>query len=141
MDTIAVVNTTRNTVLGERIRVAETSWSRMVGLLGQSGLEPGEGLLIIPSQAVHTVAMRFAINVVFVDRNWRVVHVRPAMVPYRMTGIHWKAHFVLELPAGVIAQTSISVGDQLAIPDREQHREAGRCNVSSQSEATPMAPR
>ena len=63
METVAVVNTTRDTVLGERISIAETSLSRMVGLLGKSGLEPGAGLLIIPSQAVHTVAMRFAIDV------------------------------------------------------------------------------
>ncbi len=117
MDRIAVVNATRDTVLGENIGVAETSWSRMVGLLGKPGLEPGSGLLIIPSQAVHTVAMRFAIDVVFVDRNWRVVHLRPGMVPYRVTGVHWKANFVLELPAGVIAQTSTSVGDQLAIEE------------------------
>ncbi len=120
MEMIAVVNSTRDTVLGERIGVAETSWSRMVGLLGKPGLEPGAGLLIIPSQAVHTVAMRFAIDVVFVDRNWRVVHVRPAMVPYRVTGVHWKANFVLELPAGVIAQTSTSVGDQLAIGEERK---------------------
>ena len=120
METVAVVNTTRETALGEKISVAETSWRRMVGLLGKPGLDPGAGLLIIPSQAVHTVAMRFAIDVVFVDRNWRVVHVRPGMAPYRMTGVHWKANFVLELPAGVIAQTSTSVGDQLAIADERE---------------------
>lgn len=117
METVAVVNTTRDTVLGERISIAETSLSRMVGLLGKSGLEPGAGLLIIPSQAVHTVAMRFAIDVVFVDRDWHVIHLRPAMAPYRLTGLHWKAHFVLELPTGVIEQTSTSVGDQLAIQE------------------------
>ncbi len=118
METVAVINTSRNTVLGERIGIAETSLSRMVGLLGKSGLEPGTGLLIAPSQAVHTVAMRFAIDVVFIDRNWRVVHVRPAMVPYRVTGIHWRARFVLELPTGVIAQTLTAVGDQLSMEER-----------------------
>ncbi len=117
METVAVVNTTRNALLGERIAVAETSWSRMVGLLGKSGLEPGAGLLIIPSQAVHTVAMRFPIDVVFVDRNWKVVHLRPALAPYRVTGIHWKAQFVLELPTGVITRTSTSVGDELALKE------------------------
>ena len=116
-ETVAVLNTTRNTVLGERIRVAETSLSRIVGLLGKRGLEPGTGLLIIPSQAIHTVAMRFPIDVLFVDRNWKVIHLRHTMVPYRMTGIHWKAQCVLELPSGVIAQTSTEVGDQLAIED------------------------
>ena len=115
METVSVVNTTRDTVLGESIGVAETSWSRLVGLLGKSGLEPGAGLLIIPSQAIHTVAMRFPIDVIFVDRKWRVVHLRPGMVPYRITGLHWKANFVLELPAGVIARTSTGVGDQLAL--------------------------
>jgi len=115
MQTVAVVNTTRDAVLGERIAVAETSWSRMVGLLGKSGLEPGAGLLIIPSQAVHTIAMRFAIDVVFVNRRWRVVGLQPAMAPNRVTGLHWRAHFVLELPAGVVARTATAVGDQLGL--------------------------
>jgi uncharacterized membrane protein (UPF0127 family) len=115
--TVSVLNATRNTVLGERITVAETSRTRMVGLLGKRGLEPGTGLLIFPSQAIHTVAMRFPIDVVFIDRQWRVVHVRPAMVPYRMTGIHWKARCVLELPCGQIAETSTAVGDQLSIEE------------------------
>lgn len=115
MQTVAVVNTTRDTVLGRRIAVAETSWTRMIGLLGQSGLEPGAGLLIIPSQAVHTIGMRFAIDVVFVNRKWRVVYVRPAMAPNRVTAIRWRAQFVVELPAGVIAQTATRVGDQLGI--------------------------
>ena len=113
--TVAIGNETRGTTLGERIRVAETSLSRIVGLLGQSGLDPGAGLLIFPSQAIHTVAMRFAIDVIFVDRNWRVVKLNPVMVPYRMTGISWKARCVIELPAGVIATSSTAVGDQLSV--------------------------
>lgn len=114
-ETVSVHNRTRNALLGDRIKVAETSLSRMVGLLGQRGLEPGAGMIIFPSQAVHTVAMRFAIDVIFVDRNWRVVRLRPAMVPYRLTGICWRARCVLELPVGVISQTSTCVGDQLSV--------------------------
>jgi hypothetical protein len=116
-ETVTILNTTRDTVLGDRIGIAETSISRMVGLLGKKGLATGTGLLIFPSQAVHTVAMRFPIDVVFIDRDWKVVYVRPEMVPYRMTGIHWRARCVLELPAGVIGQTSTVVGDQLSVPD------------------------
>ncbi|HEY5177822.1 MAG TPA: DUF192 domain-containing protein [Terriglobales bacterium] len=117
MQTVKVLNATRDTVLGERIAVADTSMTRLVGLLGRRGLAPGEGLLIVPSQAIHTVAMRFAIDVVFVDRDWRVIHLSPAVAPFRMTGLHWKARSVLELPAGMIAQTSTSVGDQLSIEE------------------------
>ncbi len=112
---VAVRNQTKDTVLGERIRVAETSLSRIVGLLRDRCLEPGAGLLIFPSQAIHTVAMRFPIDVIFVDRQWRVVHVRPDMVPFRMTGVYWKARCVIELPVGTIAKTSTAVGDQLSV--------------------------
>jgi uncharacterized protein len=112
---VAVLNTTRNTVLGDRIGVAETSLSRMVGLLGKPGLEAGTGLIIMPSQAVHTVAMKFPIDVLFVDKRWRVVGMRPDMVPYRVTGIHWKARCVIELPSGQIAKTSTQIGDQLSV--------------------------
>lgn len=114
---VKVVNVTRNTVLGDKVGVAQTSVSRMVGLLGKSGLEPGSGLLIFPSQGVHTIAMRFPIDVVFLDRNWRVIHVQPALAPFRISGIHWKARLVIELPVGVIAQTSTSIGDELQIEE------------------------
>jgi len=117
METVRVVNATKGTVLGEEIGVADTSLSRMVGLLGKNGLDPGTGLLIIPSQAVHTVAMRFPIDVVFVDRRCRVVHVQPSLVPYRVSGLHWRARCVIELPVGTIGQTDTSVGDELLIED------------------------
>ena len=117
MQKVKVLNATRDTVLGDRIAIADTSMSRLVGLLGKRGLESGEGLLIFPSQAVHTVAMRFAIDVVFLDRDWRVIHLAPAVSPFRVTGLHWKARSVLELPVGVIAQTATSVGDELSIEE------------------------
>ena len=115
---VEVENTTRNTVLGDRIVVAETSRSRMIGLLGKRGLEAGTGLLIYPSQSIHTVAMRFPIDVLFVDRNWRIVYLRPEMVPYRLTGIHWRARCVIELPSGIIAKTSTRIGDQLLVTEQ-----------------------
>lgn len=117
MQTVRILNTTKGTVLGERIDVAETSLSRMVGLLGKSSLAPDTGLLIIPSQAVHSIGMHFPIDVLFLDRKWRVIHLNPSLLPYRMTGVHWKASCVLELPAGAIAQTSTSVGDELLVED------------------------
>lgn len=120
-NTVGVVNITRNSVLGDRIGVAGTSLRRLIGLLGRRSLGPGTGLLIIPSQAIHTVAMRFPIDVVFVDGHWRVIHLRPAMAPFRMTGFHWKARCVLELPSGVIAQTSTMIGDQLSVVENSPY--------------------
>lgn len=115
MKRVAILNRTRKTILGEHVSVAETSVRRMVGLLGKPRLDPGTGLLIVPSQAIHTVAMHFAIDVIFLDRNWRIVSLRRAMPPFRISSLHWNARCVLELPAGVIAATSTAVGDQLEI--------------------------
>jgi uncharacterized membrane protein (UPF0127 family) len=115
MKRVAILNRTKETVLGEHISVAATTVRRMVGLLGKQRLDPGAGLLIMPSQAIHTVAMHFAIDVIFLDRAWRVVALRRAMPPFRISGLHWNARCVLELPAGVIAETSTAVGDQLEI--------------------------
>jgi uncharacterized protein len=115
MRTVQVLNTSKRILLGQFVAVADTTLSRMVGLLDRKKLDPGGGMLIMPSQAVHTIGMRFPIDVLFLDRKWRVVHLQPALAPNRITGLHWKAHCVLELPAGVIARTLTSVGDQLSV--------------------------
>ena len=118
-------------MLGERISVAGTTLGRVVGLLGRRCLEAGTDLLILPSHAIHTVTTRFAIDAVFLDREWRVVRLRHAMAPFRMTGLYWKAQCVLELPAGVIAETSTAVGNQPVI--REV---AGRTDLVQQKPPT-----
>ena len=117
MQTVRVVNATKGTVVGESVSVADTSLTRMKGLLGKTSLEAGGGMLIFPSQAVHTIAMRFPIDVLFLDRNWRVIHAQPSLVPNRISGLHWKAQCVLELPKGAIEQTGTAVGDELLIEE------------------------
>src|SRR5258705_9109385 len=89
--TIRAVNTTRGTLVGESIRVAETGLTRIVGLLGERELPPGDGLLIVPSQGVHTLGMRFAIDVAFLDGQWNVIAIKRDLRPFRMTRLFWKA--------------------------------------------------
>jgi hypothetical protein len=112
---VEIVNTTRGTVIGSRIRVADTSLSRMVGLLGNRGLEPGCGLLIQPSSGVHTFGMRFAIDIVALDKEWRVLGAWTDVGSLRFRGIGWKTRRVLELPVGTIGETLTAVGDQIEI--------------------------
>ena len=115
LEVARVYNTTRNTCLGEQIGVAETSLTRMVGLLGKRSLAPGCGLLIVPSQAIHTIGMAFPIDVIFVDKKYRVLGVRHAVPPFRFTRAFWRAMGVLELPAGTIRSSATEVGDQLKV--------------------------
>jgi len=85
----------------------------MVGLLGERELQPGDGLLIVPSQGVHTLGMRFPIDIAVLDDDWRVIAIRRDMRPFRMTRMFWKAAAVLELPSGMLESTSTLVGDTI----------------------------
>ncbi len=85
----------------------------MVGLLGTTSLEPGCGLLIFPTQAVHTFGMKYPIDLVFLDRKKLVVGLRRSVRPYRLSPIFWKAECVLELPASTIEETKTEEGDRI----------------------------
>ena len=110
---VRATNATRGTVVGQRIRVAETGLTRIVGLLGECELQRGDGLLIVPSQGVHTLGMQFPIDIAVLDNEWRVIAIRRDMRPFRMTRMFWKAAAVLELPSGMLESTSTLVGDTI----------------------------
>ena len=112
MTKLRVRNQSKNTVLGDRVSIADTSATRRTGLLKHSRLEPGEGLWIAPSEAVHTFGMKFPIDVLFLDKKRKVLKIRSDMVRSRMA-ICLRAHSVLELPSGTAAAMNTVVGDQL----------------------------
>jgi uncharacterized membrane protein (UPF0127 family) len=101
-------------VVCERCEVPESAFGRMRGLLGRDGLEPGSGMLIDSAPSVHMFFMRFPIDVVFLDRDWRVVGVRQGLRPWRVVGRRG-AVAALELPAGAAAEAGIEEGDALAL--------------------------
>jgi uncharacterized membrane protein (UPF0127 family) len=100
------------TVVCERCLLAETSLARLRGLLGRSGLSSGEGLLLRPAGSVHTAFMKFTIDVVFLDRDLRVLKVVPELVPWRTAGCRG-ARAVLELPAGEASRRGLREGVSL----------------------------
>ncbi|WP_263365937.1 DUF192 domain-containing protein [Edaphobacter bradus] len=119
---LVVTNLTRNVTLGDHIRIADTVTSRFLGLLTRRELLPSEGLLIEPSSGVHTLGMRFAIDVLLLNREREVIAVYDSMPPFRMTRLFWKAASALELPSGVRLSTGTMVGDRLSIaPNLPEH--------------------
>ena len=86
----------------------------MRGLLGRSGLDPAEGLLIKPTNSVHMFFMRFPIDVVFLDRDMVVRKVVETLRPWRMTACRG-ARAALELPAGAAGRRGIAVGERLVL--------------------------
>jgi hypothetical protein len=115
MSLVTVTDETHGIVIGDRIRVADTSLTRVFGLLGKRGVNAGEGLWIKPSSGVHTFGMMFTIDVVGLDKQMRVIKLWPELVPFRVTSISFKLHSVIELPAGRIRECGIQLGDSLRI--------------------------
>ena len=102
-------------VVADRIAVADTHATRAVGLLSREGLEPGEGLWIVPSRGVHTFWMRFAIDVIALDDRGviidRVVHLKPWRIRLPRRGTAG----VLELRAGTLEETGTRVGHRIEL--------------------------
>lgn len=94
------------------VDVAATRATRRRGLLGRDSLQATEGLLLSPCKAVHTVGMRFPIDVIFIDRDGRAVRIVPALAPWRIA-MSARAKAVIELAAGQAAASDIRVGDLL----------------------------
>lgn len=114
---IAAVNRTRGVCLAENVRVARTHWSRLRGLIGtdESAFEPGEALWIVPCRGVHTLAMNYPLDVIYLDQSGFVVHLQTGVKPWRFAPIHLRAASVLELPSGIIGRSGTVIGDQIEI--------------------------
>ena len=119
MSIVRVFNESKQVAVADRVTLADTSETRRTGLLKHESLPKGEGLWITPCEAVHTFRMKFPIDVVFIDKHKRVTKIVPAMKKSRMA-MSWRARGVVELTAGLAAETGMEVGDQLAITPLEE---------------------
>jgi uncharacterized membrane protein (UPF0127 family) len=107
-------NVTRDTVVAARVEVAETSETRTRGLLGRDGLAAGTGLWIVPCEWVHMFGMKFAIDIVVLDKHDVVVGVQENLKPGRIGKPFWGAHSTLELPVGAVRASGTVKGDRIA---------------------------
>ncbi|HEX4487891.1 MAG TPA: DUF192 domain-containing protein [Terriglobales bacterium] len=110
-------NRTRRSYLATELRVAETHWSRFRGLMmsDRSTFGEGQGLWIVPSHGVHTFAMRFPIDVVYLNADKIVVYMKQNLQPWRVAAVRHQAASVLELPGSALGPTGTSVGDEIEI--------------------------
>ena len=120
MKTLKLVNSSKNLEIAASVRVAAGFFERAKGLLGKSGLERGtalwiQGSRLVGCNSVHTWFMRFAIDVVFVDKRMVVKRVYRDLGPWRMTLPAYGAVSVFELPAGTLKEKPVDIGDQLNV--------------------------
>ena len=113
-----IIKNTRNgqVVAGDAV-LAANPFSRMRGLLGRAGLPPGEAIILRPASSIHTAFMRFAIDVVFLDKQNGVLKVVADLRPFRLSAARG-AGSVIEMAAGATAKLDLMQGDALTITAR-----------------------
>ena len=110
-------NRTRTTYLATDLLIARTHWTRFRGLMATDATRfpRGQGLWINPSHGIHTFAMRFPIDAVYLDRDRIVVHIEEGLKPWRLAAVRVNSASVLELPTGTVRESLTELGDQVDI--------------------------
>lgn len=109
-DRISILNVTRNTQIANRAEVAGSGMKRSKGLLGRKGLDAGEGMWIVPCEAVHTFFMQFPLDLIYLDKKNRIRKVKSNVRPWRLS-VCLSAHSIIELPVGAIRDSQSQPGD------------------------------
>ena len=112
---VTIFNATKQTLLGDRISVADTGPTRNKGLLGHTGLAAGEGLWIIPTEAIHTFFMKFEIDVIFVYKKMRVTKIVHSMKKWR-SGVRstgYRAKIAPVPPGSLVFDIAIARGSRV----------------------------
>jgi hypothetical protein len=101
--------------LATDVKVADSLFTRMKGLLGKKELPTGEALWIKPCFSVHTFFMHFPIDVVFLNKENHIIALVKDLTPYHLTRFYPQSFSVLELPNGTIDAIEIMIGDKIII--------------------------
>ena len=118
--TLFAFNVTRQSFINLGVSAADTTLSRLRGLLGRLRLRSDEALWVVPSRGIHTFGLLFQIDVIYLDSECRVVHLIENLGPLRFAPIRLRSASVLELPAGAIYSSGTQVGDQVLIQPPEK---------------------
>lgn len=115
MKSYCVYNQTRECFLSLNVKAADTTFSRLKGLIGKLKLRSDEGLWVVPSQGVHTIGLLFPLDLIYLDENYHVIHLVEHIPSFRIGPFKAHAQSVLELPTHTIYSSNTQTGDQLVI--------------------------
>jgi uncharacterized membrane protein (UPF0127 family) len=102
-----------NTILVEKLIIAESTPARMKGLLGRTSLSPDTGMLLRPCRSIHMWGMRFAIDAAFLDHDLTILKIVRNLKPWQLAFAPTKTHCVLETASGGL--DNLNKGNRLSI--------------------------
>jgi uncharacterized membrane protein (UPF0127 family) len=110
-----IYNQTRESFLSLEVTAADTTFTRLKGLIGRLRLRPNEGLWVVPSSGVHTIGVLFPLDLIYLDDKSRVVHLIEHFPAFSIAPLRTHATSVLELPTHTIYSSQTQVGDELVV--------------------------
>lgn len=108
-------NETKKITVADDLKIAKTFKERFWGLMFKRRIAGNEGLMLLGCNAIHTCFMRFAIDVVFMDINYKVIAIKKKIKPWKFCSFVRKAYITVELPEGTVDKKNISIGDILIL--------------------------
>jgi uncharacterized membrane protein (UPF0127 family) len=117
MKIVQIFNVSKGVLLAQQAELAVSLCQRLQGLLGRTGLSSDQALILKPCTSIHTFFMRFSIDVLFLDKNMRVIKIIQNIPPNRLSPIVWASSMAIELPAGRIGPTNTQPGDLIEMKD------------------------
>ena len=120
MKTLLIRNPARGNVVCPQVLLANNFWTRGKGLLGRKGLDENEGILLVPGTSIHMFGMKFAIDVIFLTKDYLVTdfieNIGPGKAHVARNNVG-KPHSALEVAAGTIGKSGVQIGDQLELEE------------------------
>ena len=115
MPQVRIINVSKNTTLAEKAKLADNFFQRLIGLMGKANLPAGGALILKPCTSIHTIFMRFPIDVAFTDKKNQIIKIYHSLSPWRLTGVSLNSALCLELPPGTLAATRSQIGDTIQL--------------------------
>ncbi len=105
---------TESLEISNDVKVADGFFDRLIGLMFKKEMNGFSALWIKPCNSIHTCFMRYDIDVLFLDKNNKIVKIFRSMRPWRMTRLYFTVSSVLELKGGTLNE-NVKEGDQLEV--------------------------
>lgn len=109
------INAKTGKIIASDLEMKDSYLGRLIGLLGKKGLKKGQGIVLKPCAQIHTCFMRFAIDVVFISKDLKVLKIIKNMGAWHFSPIVLKSLYTLEVAAGGI--TDLAEGDYVKFTD------------------------
>lgn len=112
---MTILNSTRNVSLARNASKAVSPLTRLKGLIGRRQMSPDEALWIPACNSIHTFFMSFDIDVVFTDRNFKVLSIHRRVQPWRLLMPKWSAYHTFEFAGGCLNENNLKLGDSIHV--------------------------